>query len=231
MTAVTLSKQTKDILRNFSTINSSIVVKEGNVLKTISNAENVLAQAVVEEYFPRDFAIYDLNQFLSGLDLFTDPVLHFDNDNYVTIRDSGRGRRSKYYFSDPQITMKAAPDREIKFPGGNINFKVNNGSIKTLSKAALVYGLPDFTVSSGTDSVTLSVRDKEDDTSNTFDQVVSGNSDDEYTLDFKVENLRLFGVNSADAVDETYNVSVSSRMISKWEYSAFDITYYIALEP
>ncbi len=223
MTAVTLSKTTLSILKNFATINTSIVVKTGNVLKTISNAENILASAKVEETFPIDFAIYDLNQFIAGLLLFDDPVLHFDNPNYVTIKDQGQGRRVKYYFSDPEITMKAAPDRDIKFPGGNIDFTVTEEQINALSKAAAVYGLPDFTVSGEDKTVILKVRDKEDETSNSYDQVVQGSTDGDYALDFKVENLRLF--------QGDYSVSVSSKLISKWNHSDLDLTYYIALEP
>ena len=223
MTAVTLSKQTLAILKNFATINTSIVVKQGNLLKTISNAENILASAKVEETFPIDFAIYDLNQFIAGLLLFDDPVLHFDNPNYVTIKDGGQGRRVKYFFSDPEITMKAAPDREIKFPGGNIEFSVTEEQIGALTRAAAVYGLPDFTVSGEEQTVILKVRDKEDDTSNSYDQVVQGSTDGDYSLDFKVENLRLF--------QGDYGVSVSSKLISKWNHSNIDLTYYIALEP
>ncbi len=223
MNVVTLSKQTLSILKNFATINTSIVVKAGNTLRTISNAENIFARATVDESFPQDFAIYDLNQFIAGLSLFDNPVLHFDNPNYVTIRDSNRGRRVKYYFSDPEITMKAAPDRDIKFPGGNINFEVTHDSLYSLTKAAAVYGLPDFTVVSEQDNVTLQVRDKEDETSNKYDQVVSGNADDEYSLDFKVENLRVY--------EGDYKVSVSSRLISEWNHYELPLTYYIALEP
>ena len=102
--------------------------------------------------------------------------------------------------------------------------------LKLFLKAAAVYGLPDFTVRSEQDTVTLQTRDKEDDTSNTYDQVVSGNADDEYTLDFKVENLKLFGMPSDNWGDKTYEVSVSSRMISEWKFSEFDLTYFIALE-
>lgn len=228
---VKLSSTTIEILKNFATINSSILFKKGNVVKTISNAQNILARAVVEETFPQDFAIYDLSQLLSALYLFDDPILVFDNKNYVTIKDSTKGRRSKYYFSNPEITMRNAPDREIKFPGGNINFKVSNENIRAITQAAAVYSLPDFTVRSEQDTVTLQTRDKEDDTSNTYDQIVSGNSDDEYTLDFKVENLKLFGVIGKQYPDKSYEVSVSSRMISEWKYSEFDLTYFIALEP
>lgn len=228
---VKLSSTTIEILKNFATINSSILFKKGNVVKTISNAQNILARAVVEETFPQDFAIYDLSQLLSALYLFDDPILVFDNKNYVTIKDSTKGRRSKYYFSNPEITMRNAPDREIKFPGGNINFEVSNENIRAITQAAAVYSLPDFTVRSEQDTVTLQTRDKEDDTSNTYDQIVSGNSDDEYTLDFKVENLKLFGVIGKQYPDKSYEVSVSSRMISEWKYSEFDLTYFIALEP
>tara|TARA_B100001996_G_scaffold301612_1_gene242171 strand:+ start:28 stop:699 length:672 start_codon:yes stop_codon:yes gene_type:complete len=223
MTAVTLSKQTLAILKNFATINTSIVVKKGSLLKTISNAENILASAKVEETFPIDFAIYDLNQFIAGLLLFDDPVLHFDNPNYVTIRDQGQGRRVKYYFSDPEITMKAAPDRDIKFPGGNIEFTAKEEQIGALTRAAAVYGLPDFTVTSVEQTVTLKVRDKEDDTSNAYDQVVQGSTDGDYALDFKVENLRLF--------QGDYKVSVSNKLISQWNHNDIELSYFIALEP
>ena len=104
MSTVALSKATIDILKNFSTINTSIVIKEGNILRTISNEENILASATIEETFPQTFAIYDLNQFLSGLSLFDSPSLVFDNDDYLIIK-SGRSR-VKYYFSDPEITLK-----------------------------------------------------------------------------------------------------------------------------
>ena len=228
---VQLSAKTIQILANFATINSSILFKKGNVIKTISNAQNILAKAVIDETFPQDFAIYDLSQFLAALNLFKDPTLIFDNDNYVTIRDATRGRRSKYYFSNPEITMRNAPDREIKFPGGNINFEVSNENLKAITTAAAVYGLPDLTVRSEQDTVVLQTRDKEDDTSNIYDQVVSGNADDEYTLDFKVENLKLLGVQGTVLADKTYEVSVSSRMISEWKFSEFDLTYFIALEP
>ena len=230
MTVVPLSVQTIEILKNFSTINTSIVVKAGNELKTISNAENIFAQATVEETFPRDFAIYDLSQFIVGLSLFESPVLHFDNDNYVTIHDSNKGRRVKYYFSNPEITMKASPDREVKFPGGNINFDVTFDNIAALLKASAVYGLPDLTVVSEQDTVTLQVRDKEDDTSNSYDQVVTGSSDDDYALDFKVENLRLYsGVKTG--TDGDYSVSVSNRYISEWTHKSIGLKYFIALEP
>ena len=67
-----LSENTITILKNFSGINQSILVKKGNKLRTISIAKNILSEAEISENFPRDFAIYDLNQFLNCL-LYTSP--------------------------------------------------------------------------------------------------------------------------------------------------------------
>ena len=97
---VTLSRTTLDVLKNYATINSSIVFRKGNKLRTISNAENILSQFTSEETFPTDFAIYDLSQFLSGITLFDNPKLDFSSDDYVRI--AGAGRSVKYYFSDPE---------------------------------------------------------------------------------------------------------------------------------
>jgi hypothetical protein len=63
-TGIKISKRTLDILKNFSTINSGILVNEGNVLTTLSSTKNILAEAHVDETFPRQFAIWDLNKFL-----------------------------------------------------------------------------------------------------------------------------------------------------------------------
>ena len=93
-----LSDKTLTILKNFAGINNSILVKKGNELKTISVAKNILAEAQIDEEFSRDFAIYDLNQFLNGLGLHQDPDLDFSPDSYLTIREGKR--RVKYFYAD-----------------------------------------------------------------------------------------------------------------------------------
>ena len=120
MSKVILSKKTLDVLKNFSTINSSIVFRKGSTVRTISNAENILAKFTGEEVFPVDFAIYDLSQFLSGISLFSDPQLEFDNESFVSIR--GGRQSARYYFSDPEITLKSAPEKNVNFPGADIQF-------------------------------------------------------------------------------------------------------------
>jgi hypothetical protein len=223
MSKVTLSKKTFDVLKNFSSINSSIVFRKGSTVRTISNAENILAAFSSEEVFPMDFAIYDLSQFLSGITLFDSPELDFSSSDFVSIR--GGGKSARYYFSDPEITLKSAPEKNVKFPGADLQFNLTGEDLVALQKASAVYSLPDLTFQSeeGSKEIKLILRDKENDTSNTYEQSISGNCTGDYSLDVKIENIRLF--------PGDYVVKVSKHLISEWTNQNLDLTYYIALEP
>jgi hypothetical protein len=223
MSKVILSKKTLDVLKNFASINSSIVFRKGSTVRTISNAEDILAKYTAEEVFPVDFAIYDLGQFLSGITLFNDPQLEFSNNDYVSIR--GGGRSAKYYFSDPEITLKSAPEKNVKFPGADIQFNITCDELMYLQKASAVYSLPDLTFQSVEDenTIKLILRDKENDTSNTYEQSISGCATGSYSLDVKIENIRL--------LLGDYTVKISKHLISEWTNQITDLTYYIALEP
>ena len=223
MSKVILSKKTLDVLKNFSTINSSIVFRKGSTVRTISNAENILAKFTGEEVFPNDFAIYDLSQFLSGISLFSDPQLEFDNESFVNIR--GGRQSARYYFSDPEITLKSAPEKNVKFPGADLQFNLTGEDLIALQKASAVYSLPDLTFQSeeGSNEIKLILRDKENDTSNTYDLTVSGCATGTYSLDLKIDNIRL--------LPGDYSVKVSKHLISEWTNTNADLTYYIALEP
>jgi len=223
MSKVILSKKTLDVLKNFSTINSSIVFRKGSTVRTISNAENILAKFTGEEVFPSDFAIYDLSQFLSGISLFNDPQLEFTSNDYVSIR--GGRTSAKYYFSDPEITLKSAPEKNVNFPGADLQFNLSGDDLIALQKASAVYGLPDLTFQSeeGLDTIKLILRDKENDTSNTYDLSVAGCCTGTYSLDVKIDNIRV--------LPGDYSIKVSKALISEWSNANVDLTYYIALEP
>ena len=223
MSKVTLSKKTFDVLKNFSSINSSIVFRKGSTVRTISNAENILAAFSSEEVFPMDFAIYDLSQFLSGITLFDSPELDFSSSDFVSIR--GGGKSARYYFSDPEITLKSAPEKNVKFPGADLQFNLTGEDLVALQKASAVYSLPDLTFQSeeGSNQIKLILRDKENDTSNTYEQSISGDCTGTYSLDVKIENIRLF--------PGDYVVKVSKHLISEWTNQNLDLKYFIALEP
>ena len=221
MSKVTLSRDTLDVLKNFSTINSSIVFRKGSTLRTISNAENILSKFTSEEVFPVDFAIYDLSQFLSGITLFDNPQLDFASNDFVRI--VGSGRSVKYYFSDPEITLKSAPEKNVNFPGADIQFNLTAEDLIALQKASAVYSLPDLSFQSKDGKIQMVLKDKENDTSNTYKQGISGSCTGDYSVDVKMENIRL--------LPGDYNVKVSKNLISEWNNTTLDLTYYIALEP
>ena len=214
-----LSDNTLTVLKNFAGINNSILVKEGKRLRTISVAKNILAEAEIKEDFPKDFAIYDLNQFLNGLSLHQDPDLDFKEDSYVTIREGKR--RVKYFFADPNVII-SPPEKEINLPTQDVCFQLDSSTLEKLLKAAAVYQLPDLSAVGEAGVIKLVVRDKKNDTSNEF-AIVVGETDKEFSFNFKVENIKI--------IPGAYDVVVSSKLLSKFTNTKYNLTYYIALEP
>ena len=214
-----LSDNTISILKNFSGINQSLLFKKGNTLKTISVMKNILAEATIEEDLPKDFGIYDLNQFLNGLSLHKSAELDFEDDNYIVIRE-GKSR-SKYFFADPSVII-TPPDKSINLPSQDVCFLLDTKELDRLLKAAAVYQLPDFSVVGEAGVVKLVVRDKKNDTSNDF-SVVVGETDDVFTFNFKVENLRI--------LPGTYDVVISQKLLAQFKNTNIDVSYWVALEP
>ncbi len=214
-----LSDSTLTVLKNFAGINNSILVKQGSKLRTISVAKNILAEADISENFPKDVAIYDLNQFLNGLSLHQDPNLDFSEESYLTIREGKR--RVKYFYADPQVII-SPPEKEINLPTEDVCFQLESVTLEKLLKAAAVYQLPDLAAVGENGVVKLVVRDKKNDTSNEF-AVVVGETDAEFTLNFKVENIKI--------IPGAYDVVISSKLLAKFTNSSYNLIYYIALEP
>ena len=214
-----LSDQTLNILKNFAGINNSILVKQGTQLRTISVAKNILAEASIDEDFPRDFAVYDLNQFLNGLSLHQDPDLDFSPDSYISIKEGKR--RVKYFYADPAVIV-SPPEKEITLPSDDVQFQLDSSALEKLLKAAAVYQLPDLSAVGEAGVVKLVVRDKKNDTSNEY-SIVVGETDKVFSYNFKVENIKI--------IPGAYDVVVSSKLLSRFTNSQFNLTYYIALEP
>ena len=214
-----LSDSTLTILKNFAGINNSILVKQGNQLRTISVAKNILAEAEIKEQFPREFAIYDLNQLLNGLGLHQNPDLDFSPDSYLNIREGKR--RVKYFYADPNVII-SPPDKNIELPSEDVHFQLESTSLEKLLKAAAVYQLPDLCVVGEDGVVKIVVRDKKNDTSNSY-AVDVGETDKTFTFNFKVENIKI--------IPGAYDVVVSQKLLSRFTNSKFNLTYYIALEP
>ena len=219
--AMKLSDKTLKILQNFTTINQSLTFKEGRRLRTISVMKNVLAEAEIEEFIPKDFAIYDLPQFLNTLSLYKDADIDVStNPNFAHIK-SGITQRSKYFFSDPSVIV-APPEKEMTLPSTEVEFSLSEDQLTKIMKSASILGLPDLSVVGADGVVKLVVNDRKNDTSNEFAIVVS-QSDQKFSFNFKMENIKL--------VSGSYNVAISSKNLAKFYNKDYKLTYFIALEP
>ena len=214
-----LSDNTLTILKNFAGINNSILVKQGTKLRTISVAKNILAEAEIDEEFPRDVALYDLNQLLNILSTYPDPNLDFKEESYLAYREGNR--RGKYFYSDPAVII-SPPEKDITLPTQDVCFQLEHSVLSQVLKAAAVLQLPDLSVVGGAGVVKLVVRDKKNDTSHAEEFVV-GETDKDFTFNFKIENIKI--------IPGAYDVIVSSKLLSKFTNSKYNLTYFIALEP
>ena len=215
-----LSDATLDVLKNFSTVNQNILVKEGSKLRTMSTMKNILGEANIGEVFPKEFGIYDLNEFLGVFSLTKDAELEFANDSFMVVK-SGR-TKIKYFFSDPSILT--TPPETFNAPDCDVSFAVTRDILSSVLKSTAVMQLPDV-VFSGVPGATIKITttDLKNTTSNEFTQELSENTTQEFKFHYKVDNLKM--------IPGDYDVSVSTTaLVSNWKNSHKDISYWIALE-
>lgn len=217
-TTIKLSKKTLEILKNFASINSNILVNPGNVITTISPVKNVLAEASVDETFDMQFGVWDLNKFLGTVSLFTDPEFEF-HEKFVTISGSN-GSSVKYFYCEPKLLT--TPTKKIQMPSSVVNFKLTQKNFIELQKAASVLQLPDIAVRSNDGRMELVALDKNDSSSNSY-SVDLGETEADFEFYFKVENLKLIGGD--------YSVEITEKIVSKFTHETLNLSYWIALEP
>ncbi len=216
-----LNTNTHNILKNFSEINTNILIKPGKELSTISTMRNIFAKASIDETFDTEFGIYDLNEFLAVVSGMNKPELSLQ-DKHMTISQEGSKSKVKYFYSDPSVIV--APTKEVNMPEAEVTFSLSQSNLEQLKKMAAILKSPDLALigEKGGDIV-LKVCDKKNDTSNNFDMVVGEGATADYTFYFKVENMKL--------IPGDYDVSVSSKSISHFKNTKLPIEYWIALEP
>jgi hypothetical protein len=215
-----LNDETLAVLKNFASIQPNVVLNEGNVVKTIAEAKNVMAVATLGQTFDKTVGIYNLDEFLAVLGLVDTPDLNFQDD-FVTVK-SGAGRSQvKYFYSDPSILT--SPAKDIPMPDAEVKFTLDESTFKKVLRAAGALGHEKMTITATEGGIKLTVVDNTDSTSNAFEIVVPGTSDStDFTFVMNIANLKL--------ISGDYDVEVSSRLISRFTNQSADIKYFIALE-
>lgn len=217
-----LSENTIQVLKNLSTINSNIMVQEGNILRSVTEARSVVARAEVSESFPQPFGIYDLNEFISVLSLVDTPNLQF-KDDYVLVGDnSGRSKVKYFYSSEETLTTS---QKDIKMPSADVNFTLDNDTLNRVKKAASVLGHSEISITGNNGILTLAVVDTKNSTSNAYEIDIDGEFDKDAKFNFVIDNKNLTKILSGD-----YEVQISSKLITQFKNKQVNVTYWIALE-
>ena len=214
-----LSTETVAVLKNFSTINQSILIQAGNKLRTMSVAKNILAEATITEEFEKEVAIYDLNQFLNCLSLIPGGEVLLGSSS-ICITD--KKNSIDYRYSDPSV-IAAPPNKELKLPSGDVCLVLTEDNLEKVKKAAAVLQIPDVSLVGEEDGfIYLTVCDKKNSGSNSY-RINVGTTDALFQFNLKVENLKL--------IAGDYDVVISEKNLAKFTNHSRPVEYFIALEP
>lgn len=211
-----LSKDTIAVFKNFSSINSNLTIKPGSKITTISSGKNIIADAVVAESFPIEFGIYDLNEFLGAMSLFADPDLEFDSKS-VTIKE---GKNSVKYFAAAANILTAVPNVKA-FPTADIEFNLSAQMLSQIQRVSSILKAADFSLVGDGETITIQVGDKSNPTGNSYNSEV-GTTDKVFRVNFKVDNLKM--------MTGDYKVSIGGKKISRFQSTAQQLVYFVALE-
>ena len=179
-----LSARTKQLLKNFATINQNILFLQGTKIRTIAQAKNVYAEAFVEEDFPTTVGIYDLNEFLGVIGLFDDPDVQF-SDKEITIQD---GKNSVRYLA-ADSTVIIAPKKDFDVPVPATSFDLDPTTLSSVIKAAGVLKSPIVTFEGDGENIKLVAHDKSNVNSNSYQVEVSEN-ETKFKYHVKTESLQ-----------------------------------------
>jgi hypothetical protein len=209
-----LSNETITLLKNYSTINPSVLFKQGNVLATISPQRSIFAKASITEEVPRQFAVAELNKFLGVLSMFKDPELNF-SDNHVEICSGSK--KVRYTYADVSAII-TPPEKELKFPEAEVEFELKADDLNAAVKALSVLSLPELAITGDGENVMIQAISSKNSTADNYSQVVA-TADKKFRAILKTENLKL--------LNKDYKVSVAKNIV---KFEADDITYFVAVE-
>jgi len=210
-----IDANTINVLKNFAKINPSIVIQEGNTLKTISPSKTIMAKANVTTDFGKRFAIYNLDRFLSTLSLFSNPELNF-KEKFIDISDENKN--THYTYADEGAITKA-PEKEINLPSVDVTFTLTNDNLKDVEKAAGVLQLPEIVVAGDGTNVYLQAADSKNPSGDVY-SIAIGTTDKTFKAIFKSENIKI--------IPGDYTVNICSKGIS--HFKGTDAEYWIAVE-
>lgn len=216
------SEKSIEVIKNFSTINQGIIFKEGNTLKTVSPQKNVLAVAELEDDIEKEFAIHDLNNFLTVASTSDSGEFLFDDSQHIIITsESGMGEL-RYRFSSSNMIV-APPEKDIQFPTPEINIDIPAKSLEAIFRTAGIINTPHIGFISDGENVYATAFDAVGAKNHQYKLNLGKGNGDAYECHFKLENLKV--------IPGDYELNISSKGVSHWKNKNRPIEYWVTLEP
>lgn len=210
-----LSAETIAILKNYSTINPSVLFKPGSVLSTMSTQKSIFAKATIKEEVERQFGIYELNKFLGVLSMFKEPELRFF-DSFLEVF-SGK-QRVRYTYADPSLII-TPPDKELVVPEPEVEFDLTADDLGSVIKALSIMSLPEISITGNGKDLEVQAVNSKNPSADVY-SITVGSTEKTFQSYIKTENLKF--------MSKDYHVSVSSKGIVKFESAG--LTYFVASE-
>jgi len=219
MKPVTFSKNTLSILKNFSSLNSNLLIKPGDIIKTITPSKNGMAIAKVDEKFDVEFGIWDLNKFLGVISLFSTPTFDFGQKS-MKIKNGGNSVVN-YYYSEPRLL--SVPTKDVIMPEVNVSITMTDKQFSELQKAASVMQLSDLSFTTDNGQIVAMVSDLGDPTTNTYKVVVEEKyNGTEFLFNFKMENIKI--------LPGDYKINFAKNVVGEFVHKTISLTYWFAME-
>ena len=212
-----LNAKTLEVLKNFYSINPSLVVKEGNVLATISTNKTVLAKATVPDVFTQRFAMYNLGRFINSVTSYENAELEFHN-NHVVIKESGKTESTRLSYAD-ESGIKIPPEKALVLSTIDASCKITTANLRSVQKQLGILDVPEIAVVGDGVNIYLQAVDSKNVTSDVF-SIVIGSTDKTFRSLFKAENIKV--------MPGDYDVDICSKGIS--HFKGEGIEYWIAVE-
>ena len=215
-----LSNETLAILKNFAAIQPNVVFRAGQELKTIAEAKNIVAKASIAETIPQDFGIYDLNDFLSSMSLFSNPSFAFSADGKSSTLSEGKSTLTYFFSDESSLTY---PQKDVAMPPIDVSFTLTSDVLNALRKATSLLSVSTVSVEDQGAGIVVRVKDPKNSTSNSYGTEVEGVTNGHtFKFHFDIGNFKI--------LPGDYDVSISGKLISHFKHKTLPIEYWIALE-
>lgn len=206
-----------NILKNFATINTNLLFREGNTVSTINAPKSIFAKATVKETFPKEVAIYDLNSLLQLLTFSDDQEIEFGNKSLTITNDIGR---FEYFYCEPSLIV-SAPTKDIEVDEV-FKFSLSAKDVQTMLKTIGVLAAPTISLVGKDGKVTMKIGDRKNDSANSFNKVI-GETEAEFECFISSENFKI--------MPDSYECILSKKLFCQFKNTGGTSTYLVAMEP